>query len=270
MSLKASIFSDAWCNEIFANRNQAYGAFELRNASSKRHLIAVISAVVFFSLACTSPMILKSILPETKELNDKVVEVGKYNFDEPKNDVNPPIEIPEPEVLSTIGNSKPVISTEDDVTEAEQMLTQMDLLGSNKIIGGGTVFGTTDDPNETNNELLELHKEITNTTKEKPTIDFDEPAEFPGGEIERKIYLKDNIIYPSFAKEINVQGTVYVQFVVNRNGKISDVTLQRGIGSGCDEEAIRVVKKMPTWKPAKKDGQVVTAYFNMAIVYVLK
>ncbi len=98
----------------------------------------------------------------------------------------------------------------------------------------------------------------------------EEQAGFPGGEEARMKYLRDHIKYPEMAKESGIQGTVYLKFVVEKDGSISKVTVLRGIGGGCDEEAVRVLKQMPKWKPAKQRGRPVRVWFNMPIKFTLQ
>jgi len=92
---------------------------------------------------------------------------------------------------------------------------------------------------------------------------------FPGGDAGRMKFLQDNIKYPQMARESGIQGTVYVTFVVERNGNVSDVKILRGIGGGCDEEAVRVVQNMPKWEPGKQRGKPVRVQFNMPIKFTL-
>ena len=92
---------------------------------------------------------------------------------------------------------------------------------------------------------------------------------FPGGDMARMKFLQDNIKYPIMAKESGIQGTVYVTFVVERSGAVTDVKILRGIGGGCDEEALRVVKNMPKWEPGKQRGKPVRVQFNMPIKFTL-
>lgn len=98
----------------------------------------------------------------------------------------------------------------------------------------------------------------------------EEQPEFPGGEAALMEYLGKNISYPQLARESNIQGTVYVKFVVEPNGSISNVSILRGIGGGCDEEAIRVVKNMPSWKAGKQRGKAVRVQFNLPIRFILQ
>jgi TonB family protein len=95
----------------------------------------------------------------------------------------------------------------------------------------------------------------------------DDAAQFPGGTKMLMKFLKEKIRYPINALQNGVQGTVYVQFKVNETGKISDIKVLRAIGGGCDEEAVRVVKRMPTWKPAQFEGKPVPCLFTLPVKF---
>lgn len=92
---------------------------------------------------------------------------------------------------------------------------------------------------------------------------------FPGGDLARMRFLQNNIKYPQMAKERGIQGTVYVTFVVERNGEVTDVKILKGIGGGCDEEALRVVRNMPKWEPGKQRGKPVRVQFNLPLKFSL-
>ena len=98
----------------------------------------------------------------------------------------------------------------------------------------------------------------------------EEMPSFPGGEAERNKFLAENIVYPYQASENGIQGIVYTSFIVNSDGEIADVKILRGIGGGCDEEALRVVKLMPRWKPGRQNGKTVRTLFNMPVYFKLK
>ncbi|MBR5781508.1 MAG: energy transducer TonB [Bacteroidales bacterium] len=85
----------------------------------------------------------------------------------------------------------------------------------------------------------------------------DERAQFPGGQNEMLKYLQENLQYPEAAKANNVHGRVIVKFIVERDGSLSDIKVMKGIGSGCNEEAIRLIQSMPKWKPGKNKGKEV-------------
>ncbi len=94
--------------------------------------------------------------------------------------------------------------------------------------------------------------------------------EFPGGQDQLLDYLISNIKYPKKAEEKGIEGRVYVSFVVNEDGSVSDVKVLRGIGGGCDEEAVRVVQSMPNWKPGVQKGKPVKVAYNLPVRFALK
>ena len=94
--------------------------------------------------------------------------------------------------------------------------------------------------------------------------------EFPGGDAARMKYLGSSIRYPTMARESGIQGRVYVTFVVERDGSVTDVRVLRGIGGGCDEEAIRVVKAMPKWIPGRQRNKPVRVQFNLPVRFTLQ
>ena len=99
------------------------------------------------------------------------------------------------------------------------------------------------------------------STKERP--------KFPGGEEELKQFLSLNLKYPNEALQNKIEGEVVVSFKIDSDGRISDINTLKGLGYGCDEEAVRVVKQMPQWLPAKKDGKKIAVIYNLPIVFEL-
>ena len=93
---------------------------------------------------------------------------------------------------------------------------------------------------------------------------------FPGGEKKLMSYLGNNIKYPEKAKKDGVKGRVFISFVVEKDGRIDNVELLRGIGSGCDEEAMRVIKSMPKWSPGMTNGEPVRVQYNLPIKFALQ
>ncbi len=97
----------------------------------------------------------------------------------------------------------------------------------------------------------------------------EEQPSFPGGDAARMKYFAENIHYPVEAREAGIQGTVYVGFVVEPDGSVSNVKVLRGIGGGCDEEALRVVSQMPKWNPGKQRNQPVRVQFTLPVRFTL-
>jgi len=113
-------------------------------------------------------------------------------------------------------------------------------------------------------QVIEQPKEaeIFTVVEENPT--------FPGGETKLYKFLGESIKYPEEAKELGIQGRVFVNFVIETNGAVSNVKVLRGIGGGCDEEAIRVIKSMPKWTPGKQRGIPVRVSYNLPIKFTLQ
>jgi protein TonB len=86
-----------------------------------------------------------------------------------------------------------------------------------------------------------------------------------------RVYLKKNLMYPIMARDAGIQGKCYIRFIVNADGSISDVRVLRGVTDcpECDQEALRVVKRMPNWAPGKVNGKAVRINYNLPIVFKL-
>ena len=98
----------------------------------------------------------------------------------------------------------------------------------------------------------------------------EEMPSFPGGEQKLMEFVGKNIKYPQIARETGIQGRVFVNFVVEPDGSVSNVSVLRGIGGGCDEEAMRVVKSMPKWKPGKQRGKAVRVQYMLPVNFRLQ
>jgi TonB family protein len=105
---------------------------------------------------------------------------------------------------------------------------------------------------------------------DKPFTVVESMPYYSGGNSELYKFLAANIHYPRSAIEAGISGTVYVKFVVEKSGKVTDVMVARGIGGGCDEEAVRVVKMMPNWIPGAHRGIFVDVYFTLPIKFRLQ
>ncbi|NOX45513.1 MAG: M56 family metallopeptidase [Chlorobi bacterium] len=121
------------------------------------------------------------------------------------------------------------------------------------------------------NEELKEAKEIIEVKNGQTDIFtvVEEMPTFPGGDEARMKYLVENIRYPEVAQKNGIQGRVFITFVVEEDGYLSNVKVLRGIGGGCDEEAVRVIENMPKWEPGKQNGKAVRVQFNMPIMFKL-
>jgi protein TonB len=123
-------------------------------------------------------------------------------------------------------------------------------------------------PNDKNTVTPAKNEDIEEESRPVFTM-VEEMPKFPGGETALIRFLSGNITYPKQAIEREIQGTIYVSFIVNSDGKVTDGKILRGIGGGCEKEALRVVKMMPRWTPGKQDGKPVDVLYTMPIVFRL-
>ena len=265
---------------IFDNRNKAYGAYELRKNYHKRLKRSMMIAATLLLVTVSAPIIASMFdkpivvnLPNEKPQIISNIEVLIPKEPEPKVPEAKPVEPSTP--VTTVINTIPTIKDAKDVEDIDLPPTKEELKevvsgivnkegdGDAKIIdapivdnaGGGTAIIPQESiPNE--NEIF-------------GDMDVSQMPEFPGGEEELLRYLAQNIQYPKRAVDGNTEGRVLLGFVVNKEGEIDDVIVIRSVGDGCDEEAVRVIHKMPKWEPGKNNGRLVNVFYNLPITFQL-
>jgi protein TonB len=100
-------------------------------------------------------------------------------------------------------------------------------------------------------------------------IRIDVYPRFPGGDEARLFFLRRHVVYPKIAVDSGIQGVVTVVFIIEPNGSLSNIKIEKGIGGGCDEESLRVVAEMPQWAPGKRSGRPVRVMVRMPIIFRL-
>lgn len=249
---------------VFANRNKEFGAYVIRKGYNKTTAQALLISLAVFTLLISGPVIMNFLNPGDDAGAEKPVEVT-VDLKEPppidKNEPPPPPPPPPPPTIETVKFTPPVV-VDREIEDEDQPPPQEELSETN--VGVVTQAG---DENATE---LPDEEPVADPDAGKIFTFVEEQAEFPGGEEARITFLQKNIKYPALARENGIEGRVYVTFVVGPDGSIRDVKVLRGIGGGCDEEATRVVKMMPAFKPAKQNGRPVNVQFNMPIVFSLK
>lgn len=146
------------------------------------------------------------------------------------------------------------------------------------------VLNIVDDDVELDEEL-ELDDMEMDEEAEVEIMDFEEEEEeddnkvfmvvekmpsYPGGDAALMKYLRKNVKFPAIAQENGIQGRVYVEFVVNKDGRIVDVKILKGVDRSLDEEALRVVKNMPNWTPGEQRGKAVRVSYRLPISFTLR
>ncbi|GAB3900360.1 energy transducer TonB [Larkinella knui] len=259
---------------VFENRNKLYGAYELRQVYNRSASRALWLGIALFGAALATPTLYNRLKPAEAPdqfMNEVVLENIKTLPQE-----EPPIVVPPPpEVLpkiATVRNLPPEVVTEapDEVT-VPTVDDLEDKVSSDKTQEGDpNALETIEAPTETAGPAP-VEKAIEAERKpDEVFISVEQNPQFPGGMKQMAEFLEKNLRYPPAASRAGISGKVYLQFVVNTDGSIVDVTVVKGIGFGCDEEALRVVKKMPPWQPGKQSGRPVRVRFTLPVVFALE
>ena len=181
----------------------------------------------------------ESLLNREVVLDEEMVEITKQEEPKPQ-----PVEVPKQTTQLEI--------VEDDV-EVEDIEINAEV-----------------DQTEVIEEYVPVEVEEEEVVEAEVFTIVEEMPAYPGGDAKLYEYLGKNIKYPQIARESGIQGRVFVNFVVEPDGSVSNVKVMRGIGGGCDEEAMRVIKTMPKWKPGKQRGKAVRVTYTIPVVFKLQ
>ncbi|HEX5625869.1 MAG TPA: energy transducer TonB [Saprospiraceae bacterium] len=258
---------------VFEGRNKSYGAYILRRIYDSNMTRATILALLLFVLAISMPMIIKLVkgwIPEKqeKEIMKEVVLSDAPPLDPKKPPPPPPPKVEPPPIKDQIKFVPPKVKKDEEVKDEEPPPPTIEEM-KDKEIATETKEGEEGGIDES--LLPPPPPVVEEPVKEEAPFKFvEQMPSFPDGEAAMLKYIRENIKYPAIAKENGIEGTVVVQFVVTRDGDIQKVMIARGIGGGCDEEAARVVKGMPNWKPGKHNGKAVPVSFTLPIRFKLE
>jgi protein TonB len=259
---------------LFEGKNQAYGAYELRRQYQKRLARAVVITLILVLIAiggfAIANYLAKEALLHPKPIAKNVVleNVDIKQPDQPPPPPPPPAPEP-PKVKPQVQYTPPKVVKDEEVKPNEQP-PDLDKI-KNQAISTKTMAG---DPNGIDPGLVA--DKGTGVTAAAPPANkvftfVEQMPSFPGGEEALMKYLSSHIRYPAVARENGIQGTVVVQFIVGPDGSISHVTtVGAKKGGGLEDEAIRVVKGMPKWKPGRQNGRAVTVQYSLPVRFVLQ
>ena len=267
---KIDLTSQEWCQLIFEGKNQAYGAYKMRANSTKRHNLAMLAVLVIALIGFTIPTLVKLATPKQKEVMTEVTTLSKLAEPEIKQEEMKrvePVAPPPPALKSSIKFTAPVIKKDEEVHEDNEIKSQEELTSTKVAISIADVKGN-DEAN--GKDIADLKQVVTQAEPEKVFDMVEQMPTFPGGQQELMSYLGKNIKYPTIAQENGTQGRVIIQFVVERDGSITDVRVARGVDPYLDKEAVRVVKSMPKWIPGKQNGKAVRVKFTVPVMFRLQ
>jgi protein TonB len=250
---------------VFSDRNKDFGAYEIRKNYDRNLILILVGVVATIGLTYGTYLFIKSLPKDEVELPP--VDTTLFTIEAPPLDEDvpppPPIEEEIPvQMEKTVEFLPPVVTDEqvDTPPPIQDVMTD-------------TKSSTSTNDKESETFLPPPVQEKKQVEEKEEILTFvAEEAAFPGGTAEMMKYLAKNIKYPEVAIQAGIQGKVTLRFVVGKDGNIENVTVARGVPGcpECDKEAIRVVRSMPNWKPAKNDGKVVKSYFNLPVTFKLQ
>lgn len=250
-------------NEIlFESRNKSYGAYELRTQYVKLFIRAFLFAVLIFILLLTYPVYSKWFHRGQHSMfdidpNQKVVEVNTYPSGA-KIDVPSP---PKTEKLKSTSNQKDIDKTNAVPIKKSEIPSvkkdQTEILEEKK---GNTSSQESDTKKSGDNAGID-------TSHVYKFSELDHLPQFPGN---LQDFIGRNLIYPQQAVQKQIDGTIIIYFEINKDGLVENIQIKKGLGYGCDEEAKRVVARMPKWIPGIFNSHPVRASYVMPIEFRLR
>ncbi|TAG69238.1 MAG: energy transducer TonB [Runella slithyformis] len=257
---------------VFEHRHQAYGAYDLRKSYNTTLRKALIIGCILFLLLFLLPTIFAHLKPQAQFFEREVtlIDLPPPTDEQPAPVVPPPVETPP---VNTVRNLIPEVMIDDQVQDETPPPTVEEF--KDAVSGPETVEGSGEEPEIiAPTEPTAAPDAKAEAVEVEPETFFSGAVEiqpqFPGGVNEMAKFLGKNLRYPPQAAKASIQGRVYVQFVVMSDGSITDVVALKGIDFGCDEEATRVIKAMPKWRPGSQSGRPVRVRFNLPIAFTLQ
>jgi periplasmic protein TonB len=235
---------------IFENRNKTYGAFDLRKRYKSVASLSILGGIALSAILITSLSFKTEKGTALPGPNSFIIELSKPV----EQTVVPPAPLKPPaELMKSIQNLEPEVVA--DSLEATTLIPT-DII--NATVTNGKV---TDSVVYTDPVAVEIPVE------NKIFIVVEENPEYPGGNHALYKFISENLIYPSEAQKNNIQGRVILKFVVNPDGSVDRIEVLRSIDPSLDNEAIRVVKIMPKFKPGKQGGVPVPVWFTLPVLF---
>lgn len=286
MAKNIDLTSKQWCDIVFDGRNKDFGAYVLRQTSKNRHLRAFIYTLIgvaIVALLAWSYLSIAQFIAERSIADENEQElVGLVQNDEPEEEEEEqkrieeqkPEVLPE-EVINTQKQTQILIAKDNEVTKKDEVIEQEKIKEDERAAGKVDFDKGTDDigkVNKTKEEvtIVEPKKEEPKVEKVYSSADVEQMPQFPGGDAALYSFIQSHLNYPAMAIENGISGRVTVRFKVDKHGKVSNVSVARGKDPDLDKEAVRVVKMLPDFIPAKMNGQAVAVWYNLPVKFQLK
>lgn len=273
---KFDLYRKEWLDLVFANRNQQYGAYDLRRHYNDTLLSALGITFLGIVIILTITAVISHLHNSTGNVPQavKVVNIDLshkiYIMPQQKAMAKPKTAGAQPLRSAPIAVQKFI----EPKAAPDAVAVDLPELDANVAVGPidtkvpGSAAAQNIDPGTTtgtgNGDAGKSGQDVYDVVDQ-----FEAMPEPIGGEAAWAKFLQKNLHYPKAAQEQNMQGKVYVSFIIERDGRLSDITVVRKVGFGFDEEALRVLKIAPAWKPGRQNGQAVRVRYVVPINFQL-
>jgi protein TonB len=255
--MKLDLLKNEWLDIVFEGRNKSYGAYDLRKSDTKTTTRALVFGAVIFTFLVSIPL-LASLIPESSDddmnMDKKIVTVKLPPKEKPKENLPPPP--PPPPKVDQVKFVKPVVAKAEEVVEEPPKIKEI----VDKKLGAETIKGDPDAELSVepvgNGDVVEEDNSIYNTAG------IEVKPDFPGGMEKFYKFVGKNYQVP---EEEGLKGKVFVSFVVEKDGSLTDIKVIRDIGYGTGKEAIRVLRSCPKWNPGEQNGKKVRVLYSLPI-----
>ena len=258
------LYKTEWLELVFENRNKAYGAYELRQHNSRTVAMAMLFTFLGVGVALAANALMASHHTTTPKV--EITTVNLKELKDPAKKLPPPVIPKRPKPIPPVATVKfvPLVVRPDIEAKEPPKIEQLTTAISTTTTKGkeGELPVTIEDPGPAVDKVLE-----DNTVYPTSGVQiFPTPV---GGEDAWNKFLSKNLRYPREAQDAGMGGRVYMSFVVEKDGSLSNFTVERGAGYGMDEEAARVLKLAKAWKPGIQNGRPVRVKFVIPINFQL-
>ncbi len=262
--MKLDIYKQKWIDMVFEGRNKAYGAYVLRKENPKVTLIALLIGSSVFAGLLALPMINWSSSDDAEQEKVTMVDMAKIDIPPPVEEVKPLIPPPPPPPpapkVDEVKFVKPKVVEKEKVVEEIKTIEEL----KDKNVGAKDIKGRDDGKIVIDAPSGEGEKDVKIVEDNTVYQAVEVKPDFPGGLQKFYDFVGKNYRAP----EEDIKGSVYVQFVVEKDGSLTDIKVMRDLGYGTGAEAIRVLKKSPRWKPGIQNGRPVRVLYSLPIKIV--
>ena len=265
---KLSIYETSWLNLVFENKNKKYGAYQLRQESTKTSLLALFLGILLLSVAANVPRIISYFYPNNIETeiapdyNTTIVQLSTIHQQKVEQKKELPAVKTKTVETSIIKNqfiNPTIVKAELATQEIAKNVESAAVTSTNEgagIVGVNPSSGSGEEA--LTNNTAAVGNEIINS------VALDKLPEFPGGINKFYMYVGNNFNKPELENTGSMK--IYVSFVIERDGSMTDIQVKRDPGFGLGKEAIRVLKSLKTkWTPGMVNGQAVRTAYNLPI-----